>query len=133
MGQPGHERPGGGNYRARRPRNRDGLHHGLDISGVLNVSPVVANRDGTVLYAGVAVDGLAGNIVVIEHEGGVITTSAHLNSMSVSARQRVREGQTIGILGDTGNARGTPPHVHFRVTVNGVERNPATYLNSACP
>lgn len=136
MGQPGHLRPpinGRGYWGAPRSGNRDGRHHGLDISGVLNVSVVMANRDGIVVAAGPANDLRAGNIVVLQHSGGVVTRYAHLNSVSVQVGQRVTEAQTVGILGNTGNARNAPPHVHFGVTVNGRDTDPEAYLNTSCP
>ena len=99
---------------------------------MLNVSAVMANRDGVVIAAGAANDPRAGNIVVIQHSGGVMTRYAHLNSVLVRVGQPVAEAQTVGILGNTGNARNAPPHVHFGVTVNGRDTDPELYLNTTC-
>jgi murein DD-endopeptidase MepM/ murein hydrolase activator NlpD len=85
-----------------------------------------------VIAAGPARDARAGNIVAVQH-GNTVTTYAHLHSVSVHVGDPVTEGEQVGILGDTGNAGNTPPHVHFRVVVNGAEVDPETYLNNPCP
>ena len=138
MGQLGNERPGrhgDGFWHARRSGNRDGLHHGLDISAPLG-SPVYANRDGVVTSArwGTGTGASAGIRVVIQH-GNTMTISAHLSSHVVNDNDRVTEGQLIGYSGNTGNARNPniPPHLHFHVSVNGREVDPARYLNEPCP
>jgi murein DD-endopeptidase MepM/ murein hydrolase activator NlpD len=116
-------------------------HQGLDIAGLLNISPVYANRAGTVVRAGNA-GGEAGWRVVIDHGGGVLTRYVHLQANSIPSeimnglkkgQVAVAEGQRIGTVGNTGNAQNTPPHVHFGVEVKGKNVDPETYLNSPCP
>jgi murein DD-endopeptidase MepM/ murein hydrolase activator NlpD len=107
----------------------------VDIAGTLNVSPVYANRDGTVRFAGpTAGDG--GWLVEIDHGNGIVTGYVHLQANSIPsgvvAGASVTLGQQIGIVGNTGNARGTPPHLHFRVQRNGAIINPENYLNNPC-
>ena len=137
VGQDGHlraPRGGRGEFGAAR-RNNPGGHRGLDIAGTLNVSPVYANRDGTVSFAGrTAGDG--GWMVIVHHAGGTETRYAHLQANSIPAavtvNAQVTQGQQIGVIGDTGNAGGTPPHVHFGVRQNGRMVDPDHYLNNPC-
>jgi len=138
-GVPGNLRPGvrgQGYFHA--PRRGDPIgHQGLDISGVTGQSPLYANRNGRVTFAG-ATNGMAGNLVLIDHGGGVTTRYAHLSSFAagLATGSIVSEGQQIGIVGQTGNASRLPAseaHVHFGVQINGQNRNPETYLNSGCP
>jgi murein DD-endopeptidase MepM/ murein hydrolase activator NlpD len=108
----------------------------LDISGTLNQSPVYANRAGTVQFAG-ATRGAGGWMVIIDHPDGVETRYVHLQANSIPAGvvngSQVTQGQQIGVVGDTGNAGNSPPHVHFGVrNANGQMVDPDNYLNSPC-
>jgi murein DD-endopeptidase MepM/ murein hydrolase activator NlpD len=110
-GVPGNLRPGvggGGQFHARRRGDPIG-HQGFDISGITGQSPVYANRDGRVTFAG-ATAGMAGNLVIIDHGGGVTTRYAHLDSFAsgLVTGSIVSEGQQVGIVGQTGNARNLP-------------------------
>ena len=67
-----------------------------------------------------------GNIVIVDHGGAYQTAYAHLDSRGVRAGQNVRRGQTLGRLGQSGNA--TAPHVHYEVRRRGAPINPAPYL-----
>ncbi|MFY9856804.1 MAG: peptidoglycan DD-metalloendopeptidase family protein, partial [Exiguobacterium chiriqhucha] len=89
------------------------FHNGVDIAGPVG-TPIRASATGTVIRAGWG--GAYGNHVMIAHviNGQVWTTVyAHLNSVSVSAGQRVTQGSNIGGLGNTGNSSG--PHLHFEI------------------
>ncbi len=99
------------------------LHTGIDY-GADTGTPIQAAADGVVVSAGWY--GGYGNATIIDHGGGIATLYAHQSSMSVSAGQRVTQGQTIGRVGCTGDCTG--PHVHFEVRVNGDPVNPANYL-----
>ncbi len=99
------------------------LHTGIDY-GADEGTPIRAAADGVVVSAGWY--GGYGNATIIDHGGGIATLYGHQSSMSVSAGQKVTQGQTIGRVGCTGDCTG--PHVHFEVRVNGDPVNPANYL-----
>lgn len=99
------------------------LHEGIDI-GAPYGAPIVAAAAGTVIYAGWL--GGYGNLVVIDHGGGVATAYAHQSQIAVSVGQVVSRGQTIGYVGSTGYSTG--PHVHFEVRVDGRAVDPLGYL-----
>lgn len=99
------------------------FHAGLDFSGALG-SKVVATADGVVLAA--RKSGAYGKMVQIDHGGGLVTKYAHLQSMQVRAGDRVRRGQTVGAVGNTG--RSTGPHLHYEVRLHGIPQNPERFL-----
>lgn len=98
-------------------------HAGLDI-GAPNGAPIWAAAAGTVSYAA-SMSGY-GNMILIDHGGGVVTAYAHQSAILVSPGTRVAAGQQIGRVGSTGNSTG--PHLHFEVRVGGGARNPRGYL-----
>jgi lipoprotein NlpD len=98
-------------------------HDGIDISAPKG-TPIVAADSGEVLYAGVQRG--YGNIVLVKHEDGLITIYAHNERNDVKVGERVRKGQAIGLVGQTGRASG--PHVHFEVRKARVPRNPLFFL-----
>jgi len=102
-------------------------HDGLDIAAPEG-APVKAAAAGLVSFAGER--GGYGNLVVLTHADGKRTYYGHLSSMSVTAGQKVNEGQTIGAVGNTG--RSTGPHLHFEVRdKNNRPADPAGQLNLA--
>ncbi|HVJ48010.1 peptidoglycan DD-metalloendopeptidase family protein [Desulfitobacterium sp.] len=100
-----------------------GFHTGIDLAGDTG-DPYVAAAAGKVVSAGWG--GGYGNCIVIDHGNGIMTRYAHSSKMLVSAGQSVAKGQTIGLVGATGNATG--PHLHFEVIINGDTVNPLNYL-----
>jgi murein DD-endopeptidase MepM/ murein hydrolase activator NlpD len=98
------------------------MHEGIDIAAGYG-SPIVASASGTVIYAGWM--GGYGNLIIIDHGGGVATAYAHQSSFAVGGGP-VSQGQTIGYVGCTGHCFGD--HLHFEVRVNGSAVDPLGYL-----
>jgi murein DD-endopeptidase MepM/ murein hydrolase activator NlpD len=99
------------------------MHEGIDIAAAYG-TPIAAAASGTVVYAG-SMSGY-GNLVVIDHGGGLATAYAHQSSIAVGVGQSVTQGQTIGYVGCTGHCFG--PHLHFEVRINGAPVDPLGYL-----
>ena len=99
------------------------MHEGIDLA-VGNGTPVVSAAAGTVIVAGWM--GGYGNLVVVDHGGGIATAYGHNTSVTVGVGQQVAQGQLIAYSGNTGHSTG--PHVHFEVRVNGSPVDPLGYL-----
>jgi len=99
------------------------MHEGIDIMCATG-TPVRAAAAGTVIYAGWL--GGYGNLVVVDHGGGLSTAYAHNSSFASSVGQSVDAGEVVSYSGSTGNSSG--PHVHFEVRVNGSAVDPLGYL-----
>ncbi len=99
------------------------MHEGLDITGGSG-TPIAAAANGTVIIAGW--NGGYGQLVVVDHGGGVSTAYAHLSSIAVSVGQGVGQGSVVGGMGTTGSSTGV--HLHFEVRLNGGAVNPIGYL-----
>jgi murein DD-endopeptidase MepM/ murein hydrolase activator NlpD len=99
-------------------------HQAVDIANA-GAPAVVASQGGSVVAAGWNRGGY-GNYVIVDHGNGFKTLYAHLSSISVSAGQKVSQGQQLGIMGSTGRSTGV--HLHFEVIgVNG-RINPLSVL-----
>jgi murein DD-endopeptidase MepM/ murein hydrolase activator NlpD len=111
---------------------RDGgarTHEGTDMMAEMG-APVVAITDGRITYSGVGVT--AGNWLELEGDDGHTYWYMH-NDQNVITSGRVTVGQRIATVGDTGNAAGGPPHVHFEYHPNGGGPiNPYELLVSVC-
>jgi murein DD-endopeptidase MepM/ murein hydrolase activator NlpD len=86
-------------------------HYGIDEAGHLG-SPIYATDSGVVVYAGWSNVGY-GNMIVIDHGNGWQSLYAHLSEIDVGCGQSVDQGDTIGLMGSTGNSTG--PHLHFEL------------------
>jgi murein DD-endopeptidase MepM/ murein hydrolase activator NlpD len=114
---------------------RGTLHAGVDIAGPRG-TPVHAAAGGTVVRAECTSAycdrdgslGLAGygNLVEVDHGGGVTTRYAHLSAVTVVPGQRVATGALLGFQGSTGNSTGV--HLHLEVRVDGVPVDPVPWL-----
>lgn len=98
-------------------------HEGVDIASSMG-SPVLAMGDGVVSYSSERAG--YGLLVEVTHESGLITRYAHASAVLVRVGDRVKKGQAIGLVGNSG--RSTGPHLHFEVVRNGVSVNPMRYL-----
>jgi len=101
----------------------DHMHAGLDIDGVRG-DPIYAARSGTVSFAGVASG--YGNVIYIQHDGGIETRYAHLLSFAVRSGQTVEVGQRIASMNSTGSSTGD--HLHFEIRIGGSAVDPLRYL-----
>jgi murein DD-endopeptidase MepM/ murein hydrolase activator NlpD len=99
------------------------LHEGIDIAAATG-TPIWAAAAGTVIYAGWL--GGYGNLVVVDHGNGLATAYAHASAILVSVGQSVAQGETVALVGSTGNSSG--PHLHFEVRINGAAVDPLLYL-----
>ncbi|WP_425229437.1 M23 family metallopeptidase [Sphingomonas sp.] len=107
------------------PINRSTRRHlGIDLPGAIG-TPVHAAADGVVAVAGRA--GGYGNLVEIEHAGGVETRYAHLLAIDVVPGMTVRQGDIVGLMGSTGRSTGS--HLHFEVRIDGRAADPVAQLS----
>ena len=102
---------------------RVSTHTGLDIATATG-TPIKVIADGTVTFA--AYSGSYGYLVKVDHGNGVETWYGHTSKMLVKTGQEVKSGDTIALVGSTGNSTG--PHLHFEVRINGEHVNPQKYL-----
>ena len=113
--KPGTERDIGSKFGA--PRDAGARsHHGIDIFAKRG-TPVVAAASGVVNR--VNETPIGGKVVWLRDTFGNSLYYAHLDSQAVSSGMRVEMGDTLGFVGNTGNARTTPPHLHFGVYRRG--------------
>jgi murein DD-endopeptidase MepM/ murein hydrolase activator NlpD len=106
-------------YRSDPFTGRARFHSGVDIKARWG-DPVGASHPGIVQFAG-WYHGY-GNLIVINHGGGVTTHYAHLSGYAVSVGMRVERGTIIGQAGSTGRA--TSPHLHYELRINDNPVNP---------
>ena len=110
------------------PRAVTGWHHGNDIFAATG-TPVLAVADGTLSRVGI--NTLGGNRLWLTDEAGNEFYYAHLSAYAPAtvSGARVRAGQVIAFVGNTGQAITTPPHLHFEVHPRGGDSvNPYPYL-----
>lgn len=92
-------------------------HHGVDIFSARG-TPVVAAADGTI--RSVSTTNIGGRVIWLSDASGRQSIYyAHLDDWNVRAGQQVKTGDVIGFVGNTGNARTTPPHLHFGIYSGG--------------
>ncbi len=101
------------------------LHTGLDIGAPMGANFVAAN-DGIVTKA--AMSSGYGNMVLIDHGGGISTLYAHGSEILVQAGQVVKRGDPVLKVGSTGFSTGA--HAHFEVRINGVVTDPLPYVTN---
>ena len=104
----------------------DDFHIGNDLAAAQG-TPVLAAADGVVRMAGSHKS--YGNYLRILHADGDETLYAHMQYLFVKAGECVTAGQTLGTVGETGNATG--PHLHFEILHRGLRYDPAEALQNA--
>ncbi len=126
LGDPAH-------YALRRDGYGDGMfgshrragrsHNGIDLAAPIG-TPVAAAKSG-VVRDGRKHDGM-GHYLEVHHVDGCTTLYGHLSRILVADGQFVRQGQPIGLVGKTGNARfrAIQPHLHFEIRLRGVPVDP---------
>lgn len=105
---------------------RPALHSGVDLREEYGAS-VRATAAGVVAAAGP--NGGYGNMVEVDHGGGLSTRYAHLSAISVAPGQQLAPGAIVGKVGSTG--RSTGPHLHYEVRMDGEAVDPARFLKAA--
>lgn len=100
------------------------LHTGTDIGAPYGANFVAAN-DGVVIKA--TYNAAYGNMVMLDHGGGVVTLYAHGSEICVSEGETVKAGQNVLKVGSTGYSTG--PHAHFEIRINGEYLNPLDYVS----
>ena len=101
-------------------------HNGIDIGTPMG-APIVASNPGTVITASYV--GTYGNVVMIDHGGGVVTAYAHGSKILVEVGQVVERGEVIMEAGSTGLSTG--PHLHFEIKINGTFVDPLPYVTNS--
>jgi murein DD-endopeptidase MepM/ murein hydrolase activator NlpD len=100
------------------------FHTGIDCSTYRSGDLLVATSDGKVIFAGV--EGGYGRCVIIAHAYGYMTRFGHMDRILVHSGQTVKQGQGIGILGNSGVS--TAPHTHYEVIMGRRYLDPTDYL-----
>lgn len=101
------------------------IHKGLDIASFVG-TPLVATADGEIYQVNLDSRDNYGLYVVIRHKYGFYTQYAHMDRIYVKPGQKVTQGETIGLMGNTGLSTG--PHVHYEISVGTEVVDPLTYL-----
>jgi len=99
------------------------FHPGIDISTPIGTK-IVAPADGVVVSA--KRRGAYGNAIIINHGYGIMTRYGHLSGFNVKPGRRVRRGDVIGFVGNTG--RSNAPHLHYEVWVRNQTKNPIHFI-----
>lgn len=110
-------------YRSSPFTGKKEFHKGIDVATRMS-APIVAPADGMVSFTGR--DGGYGRVVTIRHGYGLVTKYAHLKKALVKKGQRVKRGETIALVGNSG--RSTGPHLHYEVHLNNMAVDPLRYI-----
>ena len=100
------------------------MHNGMDFTANTGTE-IYATGDGVVVKAGRATG--FGNVVYIDHGFGYETRYAHMNKFNTKKGRKVKRGDVIGYVGNTGLSSG--PHLHYEVHKNGTVINPVNFYH----
>ena len=100
------------------------MHNGVDFSAPKG-TPIYSTGDGVIKHVRTTFGGF-GKHIYIDHGFGHITLYGHMDSFNVKEGQRVKRGEVIGFVGNSGKS--TAPHVHYEVHVNGKKVDPVQYF-----
>lgn len=98
------------------------FHEGMDFSAPIG-TPVYATADGTVRTS--SWQSAYGNMVEIDHGYNYTTRYAHMSKLIAQVGKKVKRGDLIGLVGNTGKSTG--PHLHYEVRYRGAPQNPVNY------
>ena len=101
------------------------FHRGVDIAAESGTE-IVSYLDGTVVKAALSSD--YGYHLIIDHGDGLMTLYAHASKLLCENGDKVKRGEVIALVGETG--RTTGPHLHFEVIENGKNVDPGSYLSA---
>ncbi|MGD9330375.1 MAG: M23 family metallopeptidase [Desulfobacterales bacterium] len=110
-------------YRISPFTGRRELHAAYDIAN-REGTPIISPADGVVTYIGKK--GAYGKLMIVDHGYGLVTRYGHLKGTDLKKGAKVKRGDTIAKMGNTG--RSTGPHLHYEVRLNGVPVNPEKYI-----
>jgi murein DD-endopeptidase MepM/ murein hydrolase activator NlpD len=99
------------------------MHEAIDISNRIG-TPVIAPSDGIV--SDIGSESGYGKIIILSHSFGITTRFGHLSKTCVKVGQKVKRGDKIAEVGNTGQSTG--PHLHYEVRLNGIPANPMRYI-----
>lgn len=111
-------------YRIHPIKKKKIFHEGVDLDVNMKKPPIYAVDDGEVIFSGKQTG--YGNIVIIKHSDSTITKYAHNASNLVKKGQKIKAGDQIAIMGNTGGSTGV--HLHFEIVINGKPVDPWPYL-----
>ena len=119
-------RPLDGKVISRFGDNLDGApNDGINIKASAG-TPVKAVAEGEVIYAGNNLDESFGNVVVVQHKDGIISSYAHLKDINVKKGAQITKGQKVGSVGKTGDV--STPQLHLEIMKNSTPENPEKYI-----
>lgn len=100
------------------------MHAGIDFAATIG-TPIYATADGVIDVVQVNFSGY-GKMIEVDHGFGYRTRYAHMHGFAVQQGQKIKRGELIGYVGNTGLS--TAPHLHYEVFINGVHVNPIHYF-----
>lgn len=107
--------------------DKEGGNKGIDIAGKRGEA-IYASGPGTVVYVGNQLRGY-GNLVMIKHSDDYITAYAHTDTMLVNTGQKIKAGQKIATMGNSG---ASSVRLHFQLRYRATAIDPQRYLKDSC-